>query len=324
LVRALGICSNGTPESWPELITLQESLRGVFYAPFYAALTLDAFGQEGVEVRFVSSPTPAQALDGLMAGTVDVGWGGPMRVNEGYQTIPAADFTCFAEVVTRDPFFLVTRDERPAFTPLALMDQRLATVSEVPTPWLCLQHDIRLAGLDPAAITRVADRSMADNVAALRRGEVDVVQLFAPFVEELVEDGFHIWYAAADRGPCSYTTFYTRRSTIARKREELTSMVRAIYRTQKWVAAAEASTIAATIASYFPDVPRPRLDAACARYKALGIWGGNPVLPRTGYYRLLAGMVSAGFVYPGTPFEQAVDNSLAEAVIAANPPVLQS
>jgi hypothetical protein len=39
-------------------IVLQETLRAVFYAPFYAALALDAYAQEGVEVRFVSSPTP--------------------------------------------------------------------------------------------------------------------------------------------------------------------------------------------------------------------------------------------------------------------------
>jgi NitT/TauT family transport system substrate-binding protein len=296
----------------------------MFYAPFYAALNLGAFRQEGVEVQFVSSPSWERALDGLMNGSVDVGWGGPLRVNKGYQEIPEADFTCFAEVVTRDPFFLVTRERRAAFTPRALVDQRLATVSEVPTPWICLQHDIRLAGLDPADIRRTPDQSMAENVAALRRGEVDVVQLFQPFVEELVEDGFHVWYAAADRGPCSYTTFYTRRSTIARRGEELTAMVRAIYRTQRWIAAAEAPAIAAAMASYFPDVPLARVERACARYKALGIWGCDPVLPRNGYDRLLAGMVSGGFVSPGTPFEQAVDNRLAEAAIAANPPALQT
>jgi NitT/TauT family transport system substrate-binding protein len=305
------------------LITLQESIRGMFYAPFYAALSLGAFAQEGVEVRFVSSPSWAQALDGLMDGSVDVGWGGPLRVNKGYQEIPEADFTCFAEVVTRDPFFLVTRERQPAFTPLALMDQRLATVSEVPTPWICLQHDIRMAGLDPADIKRVSTQSMAENAAALRRGEVDVVQLFQPFVEELVEDGFHVWYAAADRGPCSYTTFYTRRSTIVRKRKELEAMVRALYRTQRWIAVADAPAIAAAMASYFPDVPRSRVEAVCVRYKALGIWGRDPVLPRNGYGRLLAGMVSGGFVKPGTPFEQAVDNSLAEAAVAADPPALK-
>jgi len=83
------------------MITLQESLRAVFYAPFYATMERGAFAREGVEVRFVSSPEPGRALEGLMNGSVDVGWGGPMRVNEGAATIPGADIVCFAEVVTR-------------------------------------------------------------------------------------------------------------------------------------------------------------------------------------------------------------------------------
>jgi hypothetical protein len=36
-------------------------------------------------------------------------------------------------------------------------------VSEVPTPWWTLQDDIRRAGLDPDAVRRVTDRSMAEN-----------------------------------------------------------------------------------------------------------------------------------------------------------------
>ena len=251
-----------------------------------------------------------------MDGSVDIGWGGPMRVNQGYQSIPGADLKCFAEVVTRDPFFLVTREPRGPYTPAALLPLRLATTSEVPTPWLCLQHDIRLAGLDPAALHRVTGRTMPENAAALLRGEVDVVQLFQPYVEELVEQGCHIWHAAADRGPCSYTTLYARASVLAAKRFECAAMVRALHRTLAWVAGAQAAAIADPIAPYFPAVPRPRLEAACARYQRLGIWGADPVLPRAGYERLLAGLVSGGFVHPGTPFEQAVDNTLAAASVA--------
>ena len=42
-------------------ITLQESLRGLFYAPFYVALAHGAYAREGVEVRFVSAPEPGKA-----------------------------------------------------------------------------------------------------------------------------------------------------------------------------------------------------------------------------------------------------------------------
>ena len=96
-------------------ITLQESLRGVFYAPFYVALARDAYAAEGVEVRFVSSPHPGDAARNVMDGVVDVCWGGPMRVMQAYQQIPGCDLVSFAEVVTRDPFLLVGREPRPGF-----------------------------------------------------------------------------------------------------------------------------------------------------------------------------------------------------------------
>jgi len=70
-------------------------------------------------------------------------------------------------------------------------------------------------------------------------------------------------------------------------------------------------------------VSAPVLADSCARYRSLGIWGSDPRLPRAGYNRLHASLVSGGFVSPGTDFEVAVDNSLADAVVAENPPPLQ-
>ena len=54
----------------------------------------------------------------------------------------------------------------------------------------------------------------------------------------------------------------------------------------------------------------------------VGVWGRNPIMPREGYERLKAGLVSGGFVKMGAPFEQAVDNSLAEEVVREDPPAL--
>jgi NitT/TauT family transport system substrate-binding protein len=305
-------------------ITLQESLRGLFYAPFYVALARDAYTAEGVEVEFVSSPRPGDAARNVMDGVVDVCWGGPMRVMQAYHQMPNCDLVSFAEVVTRDPFLLIGREPRPEFALRDLLGLRVATVSEVPTPWMCLQEDLRRAGIVPSRLTRVADGSMADNVAALRRGEVDVVQVFEPFASTLLEDGAgHVWYAQASRGPTSYTTFYARRGLLEARRDELRRMVRAIYRTQKWVAAADGDAIADAIARYFQDVPPAILAASCARYKSLGIWGSDPRLPRVGYDRLRASLVSGGFVSPGTDYEVAVDNGLADSVVAEDPPPLQ-
>ena len=303
-------------------ITIQESLRALFYAPYYAALALGAYDKEGVEVRLVSAARPAQAPNALFHGTVDVVWGGPMRVNQVYDQRAHCDLVCFGEAVTRDPFMLVGRTARPNFRLAVLIAVRLATVSEVPTPWLCLEDDLRRAGIDPSNLNRIADWTMIENMAALRRGEVDVVQLFQPFAEELIASGEgYLWYAAANRGPCSYTSFYTRHRILEAKREELVKLVRGLYRTQKWLHGHPPEALADVIRPYFPAMPVPVLHAAVARYRTLGIWSRDPILPRAGYDRLKAALVSGGFAR-GTPYEVAVENSLAEQVVAEDPPAL--
>src|SRR5258708_13828106 len=94
-------------------ISLQEALRALFYAPFYVALAREAFAAEGVEIRFTSSPRPQDAALRLMDGTVDVCWGGPMRVLETYQRAPGCDIVRFAAVVTPAPFLLPGPPPRP-------------------------------------------------------------------------------------------------------------------------------------------------------------------------------------------------------------------
>ncbi|MFC7538302.1 ABC transporter substrate-binding protein [Siccirubricoccus deserti] len=137
-----------------------------------------------------------------------------------------------------DPFFLVGRAPRPDFGLADLAPLTLGSVSEVPTPWWTLQHDIRLAGLDPTTIRRVTDRGMAENAAAVAAGTLDVAQLFEPFVT-LAEDAGtgHVWHAAASRGPTGYTTFTTTAELLQTKREPFKAMIRGIARTLAWVKA---------------------------------------------------------------------------------------
>ena len=97
--------------------------------------------------------------------------------------------------------------------------------------------------------------------------------------------------------------------------------MRGLYRTQKWVHASAPEALADVVQPFFPCVPQALLRASIARYRALGIWGRNPILPRAGYERLRASLLSARFVTEATPFEQAVDNSLAEEVVREDPPL---
>jgi NitT/TauT family transport system substrate-binding protein len=295
------------------MIVLSENFRALFYAPFYAAYASGAFRDAGVEVVLRPSPDPPAAARALRSGEVDVMWGGPLRVMIVHDSEPDADLVCFADVVARDPFFVIGARPRPDFRLADLAKVKFASVSEVPTPWICLADDLRRAGVDLDRLDRLSGPSMADNAAAIGAGTLEAAQLFQPYAEELLASGAgHLWYAAATRGLTAYTTLVTRRATLERRADDLFRMTQGLHRTLGWFAATPAVEIARALKSYFPDVSEAIFAAAIERYRKLGLWGPDPVIRREGYDRLHAAMRAAGTLKRDIAYELCVDTSLAE------------
>ena len=299
------------------MITLSENFRALFYAPFYAAQATGAYAKAGVQVAIRLSSDPNRTAAALRSGDVEVMWGGPLRVLLTHDADPSSDVVCFCDVVARDPFFIIGREPRSSFRAADLTTVRFASVSEVPTPWLCLQDDIRRDGADPATVVRTTDATMAANVAALRDGTLDAVQIFQPYAEDLLASGAgHLWYAAANRGLTAYTTLVTRRSVIQQKRGELLAMVRAMTRTLRWITATPGGEVHRVIADYFPDVPPAIVAASINRYRKLNLYSAVPITKPEGFDRLAAAMRSGGALRRDVPFAECLDNTLAEQVVS--------
>ncbi|MEK6591690.1 MAG: ABC transporter substrate-binding protein [Pseudomonadota bacterium] len=302
-------------------VTLIENFRAAFYAPFYAAFALGAYKSEDVDVRLEMSAAADKTLTGLLTGTGNVSWGGPMRLMRALDENPKSDLVGFCEVVGRDPFYLLGCKPNVDFRMNDLAGKTLAVVSEVPTPWYCLQHDLRLAGIDPAAIRRAPARSMGENLELLRAGKVDVIQVFEPLAQKAVDQGIgHIWHAAASRGPASYTTLNTTRSFLERDPDTALRMTRAIYRTQKWIAAHDGRELAEAIASYLPDITLKTLAACCNGYKESGVWNTNPIQQRAGLEWLRDAMLACNAIRTKFAYEDLADMRFAEQVIRESPP----
>jgi NitT/TauT family transport system substrate-binding protein len=292
-------------------VKLSENFRAVFYAPFYATHALGYYATEGVEVELLNSPAPAAAAAGLLDGSIDISWGGPMRVMKAHDENPKSPMVCFCEVASRDPFFLVGKGDPANFQLGNLPRLRLGSVSEVPTPWLCLQHDLRLQNIDPAQINRVSGRTMAENLEALRRGELDVAQLFEPYVSMALNTGAgEVLYAANSRGPTVYTTFLASRDSTRRNRAAFNAMVRATRRTLTWVADHNGTELADVVAPYYLDVPRERLASSLQRYWEANLWARSPEVSRDGFVRLADSLKSGGFVTRSHQYDDCVDQSL--------------
>jgi len=292
-------------------VKLAENFRAVFYAPFYATHALGFYTSEGVAVDLLDSPAPGAATVGLLDGSIDLAWGGPMRVMKARDLDAASPLVCFCEVVARDPFFLLGKANRSGFRLADLARLRVATVSEVPTPWLCLQHDLREQGTDPDRIDRVADGTMVDHLDALRTGEIDVAQLFEPYVSLALQSGAgDILHAASARGLTSYTTFLTTRGSIAKNHETFAAMVRATRRTLAWLADHSADELTEAVASFYRDIPREVLASSLRRYRDAGLWARTPDVSRQGFGRLAESLKSGGFISRMHSYDDCVEQTL--------------
>jgi NitT/TauT family transport system substrate-binding protein len=292
-------------------IRLAENFRALFYAPFYAAQALGLYAKEGVNVELVSSSVPGDGVSALLDDTIDLTWGGPMRVMKAHDAQPNSPLVCFCEVVARDPFFLVGRHRGSEFQLRDLASLRFAAVSEVPTPWMCLQNDLREHGIDPSRLARAPDQPMNTNLEALCKGQLDVVQLFEPYASMAVELGAgDILYAASTRGPTVYTTFIATKSGIARHRDAFASLTRAIQHMQDWLIAHGPEELAEIVAPFYRDIPRTILVSSLRRYGQAGIWARVPEVSRQGFTRLGECLVSGRFISRMPSYEECVAQTL--------------
>ena len=297
-------------------LTLLENFRSMFYAPFYASTVLGSYTAEGLDVDVRMTPQLGKTLDAVIRGEAEMSWGGPMRLLYALDANRNAGCVAFCEIVGREPTLLVGRTPKPDFRMQDLAGKTVGLFTEAPTPWICLQHDLRLAGVDPASIKRAPDGSMDENAGALREGRLDAIQVFEPVAQNLIDEGAgHLWYATADRGPVSFTTLFTTRKFISENPDAVLRMTRAMVRTLKWIHAHDGAELAKAVHSYLPDIPLEVLANCCNAYKALGLWNRDPVIQPEGFAWKRDAMLSCGEISTELAYEDCVDPRFAAQAV---------
>jgi NitT/TauT family transport system substrate-binding protein len=238
--------------SEPERIVVYEPFRSIFYAPQFVTLYGGHFAAEGVEVEVRTSGPAATTTSALIDGTAPVSLGGVMR------SLDLADrggprLIHFAEVNSRNGFFLLSREPRPSFAWSDLAGRIVLSFAEAPTPWQCMLTVLRRHGVDPAGVGIERTRPVADAVAAFRAGHGDFLETGQPFTEVLLAEGAaHLVASMGEAtGPLPFSSYMTTTAALAERRDMLTRFTRALCRAQRWLARAPAAEVAALIAPAF-------------------------------------------------------------------------
>ena len=292
-------------------LTLCENMRAVPYVPFYLALAGDFWRSEGLDINHVVSPSTTHTPTKLLDGSVDVSWGGPMRVMMHHDADPACPLVCFAQVVARDPFLLVGRTRKPRFRwrrsrrPARRAGGRRAdAVDDVPG---------RPAARRPrSGSDRRAPRS-ADG--AQPRGVICAARWMWCRSSSRYADAPGRAKAMAMSGTASPsaatspTPRSTRRAASRSARRDACHAPGARHGARAGSAlrcdAARRSPMRSR--SFLPKLAREALARIVAAYRSAGLWARRPELPSAPYLRLKAALVSGGLDPPRSAVRTVVD-----------------
>ena len=306
-------------------LTIYEPFRSIFYAPQFVAVYGQHFAGEGLEVEVRTAGGGVTTPGALMDGHAEIALGGIMRsldvADRGGPNLPH-----FAEVNSRNGFFLLSRAPRPNFRWADVAGKTIISFAEAPTPWQCMLTVLCRHGVDPSAVRIERTLPLAEALAAFRAGRGDFFETGQPFTEQLLADGTaHLAASMGEAtGPVPFSSYLTTEKFLRDGRDVLIRFTRALYRAQRWMASAAAEDIAGVIAPAFPDIDQEIRRRAVARYLAQDTWARDPILRRPGYEYLQQILLDGGFIARSHRYDDLIDTAIARHVVDASGPARSS
>lgn len=298
-------------------LRVMEPFHSLFYAPLYVAIGLRHFADEGFEVEVETSGPGRTTVSGLLDGSLDLCMGGIMR------SLDLADrdgrlLPHFAEVNSRNGFFLLAREPRPEFRWTDLVGRTVISFAEAPTPWQCMLTVLRTHGVDPAEVTIRRDLLVPAAIAAFRAGQADFLETGQPMVDGLLGEGAaHLVASMGDAtGPVPFSSYMTTPEYLRTQADVVRAFTRAHYRTQRWMAERSGPEIADVVAPWFADIDPVIRARAVDRYHRQGTWARDPLIRRPSYDYLHEILLSGGFIKRPHRYDDLIDTTVAERVMA--------
>lgn len=300
------------------VVCLSEVTHSVFYAAQYIAMDQGYFEEEGLTIELTNAGGADKAMAALLSGHADIALMGPEPsvyvYNEGRE-----DYTQIVGQLTAcDGAFIVGREPDEDFTLADLAGKSILGGRAGGMPLMTLKYALRQQGLDPEVDVDVMDHVQFNLMAgAFAGGEGDYTTLFEPTATEFENEGggFVLCSVGEYAGKVPYTCYQVTKEGLQKNSAVIEKFMRAIYKGQKFVAENDAETVAKAMVSQFPDTDLQVLVKVVERYRAIDAFATAPTMEKENYERLLDIMEQAGELSARPPYEDLINNSIAEKVM---------
>ena len=290
-------------------MNLMETFRTVFYTPIYVTVAGGYLETEGLDVSFQTCPPQfPHPLSALNNGAADIVQSGIMRsiiaADWGGETVPKH----FAEINSRDGFFVLGRQPTDDFQWSDLEGSKVIPVGFSPMPWASFQYALRNNSVSVDGLTLMPGLGLDEAVEAFKAGEADFIHLPEPAAEQLLAEGVgHLSVALGKvNGHIAYSSFAATNAYMDSHPDVLHRFIAGYSRALEWLAGASPEQVSEVIGSFFPDTNPNLITASVARYKDQDNWPLTPHLGQPQYDGLQKILEAAGMVKEWQGYEKVV------------------
>jgi NitT/TauT family transport system substrate-binding protein len=262
-------------------IRYNEVVRSVLYAPAYVAITNGYFKEAGLDVEMTTANGGDKSMAALISGSADIALMGPEAAIYVLNSDSSVKARIFCGLTATDGFMLVGRTKVDKFDWSALKGKDILGFRPGSTPLLFLEEAMRMNGVNPDTDVKLVNNvAIPARVGSWLSGQNEYGIFTEPDPSQLELDGKAFVLASVGEtvGPADYTSFMATDKYIADNPAILQTWTDAIYRAQKWTAAASAADVVQAVMPFFPGVSLQAMGVAVGRYQRLKIWKSSPVI----------------------------------------------
>jgi NitT/TauT family transport system substrate-binding protein len=262
-------------------VRYNEVVHSLLYAPAYVAIANGYFKDAGLDVELATANGGDKSMAALLSGSADIALIGPETTIYVANSDSSTKAHIFCGLTATDGFMLVGRDKVDKFDWSMLKGKDILGFRPGSTPILYFEEAMRMNGINPDS-----DVKLSNNIAVPARigswlaGQNQYAIFIEPDASQLQIDGngYVLASIGATVGFADYTAFMATDKYLNDNPTIVQSWTDAIYRAQKWTAAASAADITQALVPFFPGISPQALSMAAGRYQKLKIWKTSPVI----------------------------------------------
>lgn len=304
---------------WEKIETIRIIQAGdpLLYLPQYVALWKGYFEEEKIRVEFVPVAAESFFLSALKAGRGDVLAAGLEQAIYAH-TDHGEKVVAFCALTKKDHTLLLARDSK-SFQWNDLKGKTVITGPPGSRQTVVFKGVLAGRGLTPnRQVTLYTNIPSTLQEGAFKAGTGDYILLAEPeaSIFELRGLGKAAAALGEEIGELPAVAYLTHEKNLKERPDTIQRFTNAIYKAQLWLKHSDPAEIFNLAAQHFAqEEDKTAVQKGIEKFKTLGIWAENPVIPRENYERFVALFVEAREIPEPVPYDLAVERAFAEKAV---------